>query len=161
MTYDYAKYGISYQNYFLIPIWSMHDRNFARVVRKSHGTVLKTLKIRGVLKDHFEMALYRIDPYHTIAYRMHVYRTVRNRAVLKSNQYVIFARIMAKHLSTYRAVRYSTVRHRGRYVEARCTVRDKTARANFFCGGSRSQAHAQFRYQIILRVGDRTLPIIG
>ena len=46
MTYDSAKYGISYPKFIFIPIWSIHDKDFARVVRKSYRTVLKTLKIR-------------------------------------------------------------------------------------------------------------------
>ena len=70
------------------------------------------------------MALYCTDPYHTILYRMHVYRTVRYRTVLKSKP----IRHLCKdngETSMYRTVRCSTVRHRGRYAWARCTVRDK------------------------------------
>ncbi len=55
---------------------------------------------------------------------MHVYRTVRYRAVLKSKP---ICHLREDHGGTaiYRTRRYNTVRHRGRYVGARCTVRDK------------------------------------
>jgi len=70
------------------------------------------------------MALYRTDPYHTIPYKMHVYRTVRYLTVLKLKP---IRHLREDHGETaiYRAVRYNTVRHRERYVGARCTVRDK------------------------------------
>jgi hypothetical protein len=55
---------------------------------------------------------------------MHVHRTVRYRTVLKSKP---IRHLREDHGETtiYRTVRYNTVRHRGRYVGARCTVRDK------------------------------------
>ncbi len=80
-----------------------------------------------MLKDHFEIALYRTDPYHTIPYMMHVYRTVRYRTVLKSKP---IRHLREDHgeiaiYRTYGVVQYGTVRHRRRYVGARCTARDK------------------------------------
>ena len=154
MTYDSAKYGISYRNCFLIPIWSMHDKDLARVVRKSYRTVIRTLQIRWVLKDHFKIALYRTVPIRTIPYCTWCTSIVRYGTVpyWNQNQYVIFARIMAKQLSS---VRCGTVCGCALYRTG------QTARANIFCGDSRSQARAQFRYQIILQVGDMILPIIG
>ncbi len=91
------------------------------------------------------MALYRTDPYHTIPYKMHVYRTV---PYLNQNQYVIFARIMANHLSTarYGTVPYGTADVCGGVLYH--TV--QSARAHILCGGSRPQAHAPFWYMIIM-----------
>jgi hypothetical protein len=60
------------------------------------------LPILWEFMDHFEMALYHTDPYHTIPCIMHMYRTV---PYWNKNQYVIFARIMSKQLSS---VRYGT-----------------------------------------------------
>jgi hypothetical protein len=145
MTYDPAKHGISYRNYFPNSIWSMHDKDFVRVVRKSYRTVPKTLPICWVIKDHFEMALYRTDPYHTIPYRMHVYRTV---PYLNPIECVIFARVMANQLST---VRYGTLPYGTAGVCGGVLYRTvQTARANILCGGSWPQAYAQFRYHIIM-----------
>ena len=77
------------------------------------------------------MALYRTDPYHTICYRMHAYRTVRYRTVLKSKP---IRHLREDHGKTtiYRTVGYNTVRHHGRYVGARCTVRDKLREQIYF-----------------------------
>jgi hypothetical protein len=146
MTYDFAKYGISYRDYFPIPIWSMHDRDYVRVVGKSYRSVPKTLPIHWGLKNNFEMALYRTDPYHAIPCIMHVYRTVPYR---NQNQYGIFARIMAKQLLTlwYDTVPYGTGAGR---MWGHVVPYGTCARVDIFCGGSWSQAHAQFRHQIIL-----------
>ncbi len=103
------------------------------------------------------MALYRTDPYHTILYMMHVYRTVRYRTVLKSKP-IRHLREDHGEKAIYRTVRYIAVRHRGgmwgRVVPYMTNCAGK-------CGGSRSQAHAMFRSQIILQVGDRILPNLG
>jgi hypothetical protein len=114
------------------------------------------------------MALYRTDPYHTILYRMHVYRTVPYgtvrpyRSEIKTNTSSSRGSWRNSYLPygtvRYRTERYGTVRYRTapRAVCGGALCRTgQTARANIFCGGSRSQAHAQFRYQIILQVGDR------
>ncbi len=85
---------------------------------------------------------------------MHVYRTVRYRTVLKSKP--------IRHLREdhgeinylpYGAVHYSTA---PLAVCGGALYRTgQTARANILCGGSRSQAHAKFRYHIIQHVGDK------
>ena len=109
------------------------------------------------------MAPYRTNPYHIILYMMHVYRTVPCGAVLKSKP---IRHLREDHGGTaiYRTRRNSTVPYRTASwaVCGGALYRTgQTARANIFCGGSRSQAHAQFRYQIILQGGDMILPIIG
>ena len=99
-----------------------------------------------MLKDHFEMALYRADPYYTIPYMMHLlYRTV---PYFKQNQCVILARIKANRLSTirYGAVTYGTTAVCGGVLYR--TV--QTARATILCGGYWPQAHAPCRYHIIM-----------
>jgi hypothetical protein len=87
------------------------------------------------------MALYRTDPCHTIHYRMHVYRTVRYRTVLKSKP---IRHLREDHGETtiYRTVRYDTVRHRGRFVGARCTVRDKL-RGQIYYAAALCHKHTQ------------------
>ncbi len=107
------------------------------------------------------MALYRTDPYHTICYRMQVYRTVRYRTVLKSKP---IRHLREDHCETaiYRTVRCGTLPYRTapRAVCGGALYRTgQTARANICYGSSRSQAHAQLRYQIILQVGDMILPL--
>ena len=86
-------------------------------------------------------------------YKMHVYRTVRYRTVLKSQP---IRHLREDHGET------AIYRTAPRAVCGGALYRTgQTARANILCGGFRSQAHAHFRYQIILRGGDMILPNIG
>jgi len=74
------------------------------------------------------MALYRTDPYHTIRYRIDArvsYRTVPCRTEIKPIRHLREDHGEIDIYRTYGAVHYGTVRHRGRYVGARCIVRDK------------------------------------
>ncbi len=89
MTYDFVEYGISHRNYFQIPIRTMHGKDCVHDVRKSHRTVPKNLPKRWLREDHYEMALYRTDPYHTMPYMMHVvYRTEINTNTLFSQDFL-------------------------------------------------------------------------
>ncbi len=82
MTYDFVEYLISYRNYPQIPIWSLRGKDCVHVVRKSYRTVPKSLPIRRVRKDHFEIAFYNTLLWSTVRYLDVRYRMAKCHGII-------------------------------------------------------------------------------
>ena len=106
------------------------------------------------------MALYRTRSvhYHTVQDARISYRTVPYRVEMKTNTSTSRGSWQKSYLPCV-TVQYRTAPRAVGGGALYCT--GQIAWTHIFCGGTRFQAHAQFRYHIILQVGDNILLNIG